>query len=170
MSQFRRETVTIPNTRQRTPYRLVPVDGTMVGRIVSLDRLNHAPDPITEVELRQQLENLGASYIAAVSEDGELLGYAGLQVVMDEGYLVNLTVKERYRRQGLGRELVNVFLRFGQVNLSFLTLTCRVSHTGTQCFFRKLGFESVGQRNDFYDEPAEDGVLMTMKFGKGTDK
>ena len=167
MADFRRETVTFPHTQEPIPYRLVPVDGTMAGRIVSLDRLNHAPDPISAEELRAQLENLGASYIAAVSEAGELLGYAGLQVIMDEGYLVNLTVKERYRRQGLGTELVNVFLRFGQVHLSFLTLTCRVSQAGSQAFFHKLGFETVGQRSDYYDEPAEDGVLMTMKFGKG---
>jgi ribosomal-protein-alanine N-acetyltransferase len=167
MSELRRETVTFPNTREKINYRLVPVDGTMVGRIVSLDRLNHAPDPITEVELRAQLENLGASYIAAISDAGELLGYAGLQVVMDEGYLTNLTVKERYRRQGLGTELVNVFLRFGQVHLSFLTLTCRARETGSQAFFRQLGFSAVGQREDYFDEPAEDGVLMTMKFGKG---
>jgi ribosomal-protein-alanine N-acetyltransferase len=167
MSEIRRETVTFPNTREKINYRLVPVDGTMVGRIVSLDRLNHAPDPITEVELRAQLENLGASYIAAISDAGELLGYAGLQVVMDEGYLTNLTVKERYRRQGLGTELVNVFLRFGQVHLAFLTLTCRAQETGSQAFFHKLGFTTVGQREDYFDEPAEDGVLMTMKFGKG---
>lgn len=166
MSTIRHETVTIPNSSQPIPYRLVPVDGTMVGRIASLDRLNHAPDPITEEELRAQLENLGASYIAAVSDSGELLGYAGLQVVMDEGYLVNLTVKERYRRQGLGTELVNVFLRFGQVNLSFLTLTCRSSQFGTQSFFRSLGFEAVGTRRDFFGEPDEDGTLMTLKFAR----
>ncbi len=166
MSNIRRETVTIPNSSQPIPYRLVPVDGTMVARIAALDRLNHAPDPISEEELRAQLENLNASYIAAVSDSGELLGYAGLQVVLDEGYLVNLTVKERYRRQGLGTELVNVFLRFGQVNLSFLTLTCRASHHGVQTFFRKLGFESVGVRSDFFGEPDEDGTLMTLKFGR----
>ncbi len=167
MAEFRRETVTFPHTREPIPYRLVPVDGTMVGRIVSLDRLNHAPDPISELDLRAQLENLGASYIAAVSDAGELLGYAGLQVVVDEGYLVNLTVKERYRRQGLGSELVKVFLRFGQVHLSFLTLTCRASQTESLAFFRSLGFEAVGRRRDQFDGPAEDGVLMTIKFGRG---
>ena len=166
MAELRRETVNLPHQRERIPYKLVPVDGTMVGRIVSLDRLNHAPDPISEEELRAQLENLGASYIAAVSESGELLGYAGLQVVLDEGYLVNLTVKERYRRQGLAGELVNVFLRFGQVNLSFLTLTCRASHMGTVEFFRSLGFESVGRREDYFGEPDEDGILMTVRFGR----
>lgn len=166
MSEIRRENITIPHTEQVVPYRLVPVDGTMTARITALDRLNHAPDPITQEELREQLENLNASYIAAVSESGELLGYAGLQVVLDEGYLMNLTVKERYRRQGLGTELVSVFLRFGQVNLSFLNLTCRASHTGTQAFFRRLGFSAVGTRTDFFGEPDEDGILMTMKFAQ----
>ncbi len=166
MPTLQHATVTIPNTAQSIHYRLVPVDGTMLARIEALDRLNHAPDPISRDELCAQMDNPGASYIAAVSDAGELLGYAGLQVVMDEGYLVNLTVKERYRRQGLGRELVSVFLRFGQVNLGFLTLTCRVSHYGTQTFFRKLGFAQVGMREDFYGEPDEDGVLMTLSFAR----
>lgn len=166
MSEIRREDVTIPHTSEPIPYKLVPVDGTMVGRIVALDRLNHAPDPITEEELRDQLNNLNASFIAAESDYGELLGYAGLQVLLDEGYLTNITVKERYRGQGLGTELINVFLRFGQVNLNFLTLTCRASQTGTQEFFRSVGFTAVGNRPDYFGEPDEDGVLMTLKFSR----
>jgi ribosomal-protein-alanine N-acetyltransferase len=138
----------------------------MVGRIASLDRLNHAPDPISEDELRQTLENLQASIIAAVTEHGELVGYAILQVVLDEGYLTNLTVKERYRRQGVGQDLLNVFLRFGQVNLSFLTLTVRESSHGAVRFFEKQGFSTVGSRRNFFEQPEEDGLLMTLKFGK----
>ena len=165
MSEIRRETVTIPNTAQRIPYRFEPVTGDMIGRIVALDRLNHAPDPIPEQELRESLEDLGTSLIAAVSESGELMGYAALQVVMDEGYLTHITVKERYRRKGLGTELVNVFLRFGQVHLTFLSLAVRERETESQQFFEHLGFAPVETRKELFGEPDEDGVIMTLKFG-----
>ena len=52
----------------------------------------------------------------AEGEDGTVIGYAGLQTVLDEGYINNVAVDERFRRQGVADELVAAFIRFGQAN------------------------------------------------------
>lgn len=64
----------------------------------------------------------------AESEDGGLLGYAGLHVVLDEGYIDNIAVDPNARRHGVADELLDVFCRFGAANLAFLTLEVRASN------------------------------------------
>lgn len=50
--------------------------------------------------LRQELWNDAAVIVVAEGEDGTVLGYAGLQAVLDEGYINNVAVDPRFRRQG----------------------------------------------------------------------
>lgn len=121
--------------------------------------------PWTESMLFEELYNDTASFLVAEGEDGTLLGYAGLHVALDEGYIANVAVGEAYRRQGVADALLNVYKRFGQVNLAFLTLEVRVSNRPAIDFYLKQGFEQVGRRKDFYQAPKEDALIMTLRFG-----
>ena len=58
----------------------------------------------------------------AEAEDGHILGYAGLHVIVDEGYIDNIAVEPDARRHGVASALLDVYCRFGAVNLAFLTL------------------------------------------------
>ena len=86
----------------------------------------------------------------AESEDGGLLGYAGLHVVLDEGYIDNIAVDPNARRHGVADELLDVFCRFGAANLAFLTLEVRASNEPAIALYRKHGFEEAGRRKDYY--------------------
>ena len=100
----------------------------------------------------------------AEGEDGTVLGYAGLHVAVDEGYIDNIAVREEYRRQGVGEALLDVFLRFGREKLAFLTLEVRPSNTPAIQFYMKHGFAQVGRRKNYYTAPTEDAILMTLEF------
>ena len=50
--------------------------------------------------LAEELYNDTASFIVAEGEDGGVLGYAGLHVILDEGYIDNVAVRPDCRRQG----------------------------------------------------------------------
>ncbi len=115
--------------------------------------------------LREELWNDSAVVIVAEGADGTVLGYAGLQTVLDEGYLNNVAVAPRFRRQGVADELIAAFVRFGQARLAFLTLEVRASNAAAIALYEKHGFQPVGRRKDYYDDPAEDAVLMTLRFG-----
>ena len=73
-------------------------------------------------------------------------GYAGLQVVLDEGYIDNIAVEPNARRHGVADELLDVFCRFGEANLAFLTLEVRASNAPAIALYRKHGFEEAGRR------------------------
>ena len=78
--------------------------------------------------LEEELYNPLASFIVAQRPDGAVLGYAGLHVAADEGYIDNVAVREDYRGNGIADDLLDVFVRFGREHLAFLTLEVRPSN------------------------------------------
>ena len=98
-------------------YQLVPMDRSHLSGVAELERLCFST-PWNETMLEEELFNPTASFIVAEGAEGEVLGYAGLHVVLDEGYIDNVAVRPSCRRQGIGDRLLDVFCRFGQAHLA----------------------------------------------------
>ena len=105
-----------------------------------------------------------ASFIVAEDEEGNILGYAGLHVILDEGYIDNVAVERDARRHGVASALLDVFCRFGAAKLAFLTLEVRASNAPAIALYEKYGFQRAGLRPKYYDKPREDAVIMTREF------
>lgn len=155
---------------QATSYRLTPMTIELVPQIAELERLCFSK-PWSEQMLADELDNPLASYIVAVGDNDQVLGYAGLTVVAGEGYIDNIAVRKEYRLQGIAQALLEVFLRFGAAHqLAFLTLEVRASNEPAKRLYLKHGFEQVGRRKNYYDQPTEDAILMTKFFSNETDQ
>ena len=144
-------------------YQLVPMDRSHLAAVAALERLCFTT-PWTEAMLEEELYNDPASFIVAQRADGEVLGYAGLHVILDEGYIDNVAVRPEYRRQGVADRLLDVFCRFGQARLAFLTLEVRPSNTAAVALYEKHGFREAGRRKNYYENPTEDALLLTKEF------
>ncbi len=144
-------------------YQLVSMDKSHLSAVAALERQCFST-PWTQAMLEEELYNPCASFIVAQGEDEQVLGYAGLHVAADEGYLDNIAVAEPFRRQGVGGALLETFLAFGRVHLAFLTLEVRASNEQAIRFYRSHGFQQVGQRKDYYQNPKEDALLLTVRF------
>lgn len=149
-------------------YKLTPMTAEHIPQIAALERACFSR-PWSEDMLREELWNESAVVIVAEGEDGTVLGYAGLQTVLDEGYIDNVAVDERFRRQGVADELIAAFVRFGQAKLAFLTLEVRASNAAAIALYAKHGFRQVGRRKNYYEAPQEDAILMTLEFNHGTE-
>lgn len=149
-------------------YKLTPMTEEHIPQIAALERACFSR-PWSEDSLRGELWNEAAVIIVAEGEDGTVLGYAGLQTVLDEGYINNVAVDKKFRRQGVADELISAFVRFGQAKLAFLTLEVRASNAPAIALYAKHGFGEVGRRKNYYEDPREDAVLMTVYFDHGTE-
>ena len=149
-------------------YKLVPMDRSHLAGVAELERMCFST-PWNEAMLEEELYNDTASFIVAEGEDGSVLGYAGLHVILDEGYIDNVAVRPSCRRMGLGDRLLDVFIRFGQANLAFLTLEVRASNYDAIALYGTRGFRSVGRRKNYYEHPREDALIMTLEFDHGTE-
>ena len=146
-----------------TNYRLVPMAAEHLEQIAALEEQCFST-PWTVDMLREELFNPAASYIVAEGGEGKVLGYAGVQVVLDEGYITNIAVDPDYRQQGVASALLDVFCRFGESHLAFLTLEVRASNQAAIGLYMKHDFAQVGRRKNYYERPKEDASLMTREF------
>ena len=148
-------------------YEIVPMDRSHIPQIAALERACFS-DPWSENLLEDALFDPQASFIVAQDseEEGNVLGYAGLHAVLDEGYIDNIAVNPDARRHGVASALLDVFCRFGAANLAFLTLEVRKSNTAAIALYEKNGFQWAGLRPGYYQHPREDAVIMTREFKK----
>ena len=149
-------------------YKIVSMDRSHIPEIAGLEKLCFA-EPWSEKLLEDALYDPQASFLVAEDEMGRVLGYAGLHAVLDEGYIDNVAVRPDARGQGVASALLEVFCRFGQAHLSFLTLEVRAGNGPAIQLYLKHGFEQVGRRKNYYQRPREDAILMTREFAHGTE-
>ena len=145
-------------------YTVVPMTYDHVPQVAEIERMCFS-DPWSERMLREHLDNQCAAALVALGEDGTVLGYAGLLVVLDEGYITNVAVRPAFRRQGIAADLLTVFDRFARGNhLAFLTLEVRASNEPALALYEKLGYRRMGLRKNYYEHPKEDAVIMTREY------
>lgn len=95
-------------------------------------------------------------------EDGQILGYAGMRMVLDEGQIQNVATAPDARRRGVADALLSELFVLGKANaLAMYTLEVRASNAAAQALYAKHGFAMVGRRRGYYTAPSEDAVLMT---------
>ena len=154
--------------RQPMHVQIVPMTADHLDEVAELERICF-PDPWSRNMLAEELDNALSAFLVALDDAGRVAGYAGLQVVLDEGTITNIAVRPEYRRQGVARQLLDVFLNFARGNrLAFLTLEVRASNYGAIALYGELGFRSVGRRKNYYEHPKEDALIMTKEFDDGT--
>ena len=148
--------------------RIVPMTADHLDQVAELERICFST-PWSRNMLAEELDNLLSAFLVALDDSGRVVGYAGLQVILDEGYITNIAVRPECRRRGVAAKLLQVFLDFGQANrLSFLTLEVRASNYDAIALYGSRGFRGVGRRKNYYEHPKEDAIIMTREFTDGT--
>ena len=152
--------------------KVVPMTADHLEELEKLERICFSR-PWSRKMLAEELENECAAFL--VAEDaatGKVVGYAGLLVVADEGYITNVAVFPEYRRQGVAAKLLAVFenFKFAKGNrLAFLTLEVRPGNAAAIALYQGFGFKEVGRRKNYYDLPKEDALILTRVFGDEED-
>ena len=150
--------------------KIVPMTADHLEELEKLERICFSR-PWSLKMLAEELDNECAAFL--VAEDavtGKVVGYAGLLVVADEGYITNVAVFPEYRRQGIAAQIIQVFINFAIGNrLAFLTLEVRPSNTAAIALYQGFGFEEVGRRKNYYDLPKEDALILTREFDNEED-
>lgn len=142
-------------------YRIDDTTAAQLAQIEEIERQCFSC-PWTLDQLRSQLSDDRHVFLAAVAENGAVLGYVGMMFVLDEGYISNVAVAPAYRRQGVADALTSALvMRAEELGLAFVTLEVRAGNEPAKALYAKHGFVPVGRRKNYYDLPKEDAILMT---------
>lgn len=121
-------------------------------------------EPWSREGIKSELSNETARFFVAYYM-GEIAGYLGMHIVLDECYIANIAVKEKFRRMGIGNALlIKGEERAKEENCAFISLEVRVSNEKAIALYRKRGYNEMGERKNFYSSPTENALIMTKDF------
>lgn len=120
--------------------------------------------PWSREALEDEIGAPNACFLVALQGE-EVLGYAGMHCVLDECYMDDLAVFPAWRRQGVGRALLEALEREAKKRGgAFLSLEVRPSNAAAVKLYQAVGFREEGRRKGFYQAPAEDGLILTKRW------
>lgn len=97
-----------------------------------------------------------------VEEKGQILGYCGLLMVLDEGDVTNVAVRRDRQKEGIGNFLMESLVRLSEgLGVRTIHLEVRESNEGAVRLYERIGFRRDGIRKKYYENPVEDAILMT---------
>lgn len=137
-----------------------------LGAVLNIER-DSFTHPWCESAFVAELEkDQSCCFVATIND--EVVGYAVLSIVLDEGSLLDIAVDKAHRRQGVAKGLFDKMFDIAKDNkLSFITLEVRGSSAPAISLYNAMGFEKVAVRKNYYSQPTEDAVLMTKYFKSG---
>ena len=100
-----------------------------------------------------------------VMEDpaGTVVGYAVLWCILDQGELANIAVRPEDRGSGLGAHLLEEVLSVCRARgVASLYLEVRASNKAAIALYERFGFQDVGRREGYYQNPTEDARVMEV--------
>jgi [ribosomal protein S18]-alanine N-acetyltransferase len=103
---------------------------------------------------------------SGASHEGNIAGYIVAREAAGDLHINNVAVRDQYRRQGIGYLLLGQILEMARArgaNAAFLEV--RKGNSAAQALYQKCGFRAIAVRANYYAEPREDAVVMTLTLG-----
>ncbi len=142
--------------------QVIKIEREHIKAIAELEKVCFS-EPWSEETLLSAFKT-GTRFFVAV-KNNKVLGYVGINCIIDEGYITNVAVSPEYRRKGVGEALLNcVFSHALDEGLGFVSLEVRESNAPAISLYEKFGFKTEGKRKNFYSNPLEDALIMTKRF------
>lgn len=117
-------------------------------------------EPWSENLLRSGLDCALDSYLVW-EEQGRIGGYCVLRTLGDEGEIQRIAVDQAFRRQGIGRRLMEAMVSVARMKgVRQIVLEVRESNTTARKLYESCGFAQEALRRGYYHNPAEDAVIM----------
>ncbi|MEO5986374.1 MAG: ribosomal protein S18-alanine N-acetyltransferase [Candidatus Limnocylindria bacterium] len=132
-----------------------------VAAVHEIERLSfRTPWPIHAFEQELRSNRLAHYVVARAGE--QIVGFAGIWMMVDEAHVTTFSVHPDWRRQSIGRQLLlNLAELAGTVGARRLTLEVRESNKHAQALYDSFGFDIVGRRHGYYTDDGEDALVMT---------
>jgi len=131
-----------------------------IDQILKIEELSFAT-PWTRQSFENELNlNQFAVYLV-LEKEGQIVGYCGMWLIVDEAHITNIAVLPEFRGQKLGEGILRMIMEVAKKRgAKSMTLEVRVSNTVAQSLYRKLGFMNGGIRKNYYTDNYENALVM----------
>lgn len=113
--------------------------------------------------LKHDFDDDNSQYVVA-KMNNEIVGFAGIKIIIDEADIMNIAVKMDKRKSGIGSMLLEKLLEIAKVsNCTSITLEVNENNLPAIYLYEKYHFERIGLRKKYYNN-TDNAILMKKRF------
>lgn len=163
---------TRPEIRPKIRLEIRPLTPADLARVLEITAsLKDAPQWTEAAWLRALDPAVSPRRIALAAVEpagGALLGSAVAGLLPPQAELETIAVAKEAQRRGIGRALLSALTaELNGEGIGDLWLDVRASNQAALAFYRSAGFAQTGRRKNYYRDPGEDGLLLTLRLAPG---
>ena len=114
--------------------------------------------------LKDELNSKNSIYFVAKANQN-IVGFAGMKIILDEAEIMNIVAKKDFRNQGIGKLLLNrIILEAKNKKLKKLHLEVNENNKIAIHIYESFGFIQDGKRKNYYND--KNAILMSKNLEK----
>ncbi len=154
--------------KQKIDYKIEYADSSDAYCISLLEKECFSA-PWSENQIKDEISKNNVKFLVAKTGD-ELCGYISGQLILDEFYINNVAVTEKYRNNGIASSLIKMLIdELKQTDCTLATLEVRETNVNARKVYEKFSFINLGIRKDFYSHPRENACIYTLYFNSESE-
>ena len=121
------------------------------------------PNPWREMTFRGEIHNdpISFPFVIVHKLQRKIVGYIIFWCIKDRAQINNIAVHPDFRRMGIAEAvMLQVLDQIRMAGTKFVALEVRPSNIAARSLYRKLGFDILGIRENYYHDPQEDAFVM----------
>ncbi len=148
-----------------------------ISAVMAIDEQGYG-DPWSATTWHKEMRDVDRLHLVAITdreqasnnsesdEEGErVVGHAGLLYLVGMAHVSNVAVDPDYQHQGVAtRLLIELLDRAREHGSTAVTLEARAANKRAHRLYSRLGFQPLGITPDYYTEPSEDALVMSIRF------
>lgn len=113
---------------------------------------------------KQELQNENSYYLVAIL-DGEVVGFAGYMLILDEADITNVVVRKDMRNRGIATKLLERLLDLIEPmsKIELITLEVNENNEPAIKLYEKFGFNQEGLRKNYYKDH-QNALILSKKL------
>ena len=132
-----------------------------IEQVVQIEAEAYGEHHWSKSSFYDEMQNNLAKYYVARNAEGQLVGYLGAWIIIDEAHVTTLAVSPEFKRKKIAQNLMTCFVDDCYKNMvKYITLEVRVSNEPAINLYKKFGFNSLGTRKGYYQDNNEDALIM----------
>lgn len=148
----------------KTTRKIRLLEENDIHQVAQIEQLSFS-SPWSEQSFYEELENSLACYWIWEREDGNIGGYLGSWIILDEVQITNIAIHPDYRRErGAYLLLEQMFAHMKELDLFSATLEVRPSNEPAIHLYQKFGFQEAGRRAGYYEDDHEDALIFEVRI------
>lgn len=110
--------------------------------------------------LKDELSSSNSIYLVVKNtSNNEIVGFAGIKLIVDEAEIMNIVVKKSYRNLKIGSLLLeNLILLCKSNNISSIFLEVNENNKIAQKLYNHFDFKNISVRKNYYNK--NNGIVM----------